>query len=136
MKRLLPVILLAFAFVLGALVGPKVGPALERLEAKAFAQSTSAKANHISNVRAAYQKIIDADSALDTLLKESTDNAYTFVDADFTGANAGITAANYNTALTQATNWHNAIGLGVNVGGGSSTTLPSGLRGVFNKIAK
>ena len=99
--------------------------------------STAAKANHISNTRAALTNILNAHFAAIALINESTDNAYgSFADGDFTGANAGITGSDYNTMLVQLTNWTNALQLGVAVGGGAAATLPSGLRAVFSKVAK
>jgi hypothetical protein len=98
--------------------------------------SSKAKANHISNLRAAYERILEADEALQALVNEASDNGYVFVDGDFTNDNAGITASDYNAALTQATNWTNALKLGIGVGGGAAATLPAGLRGVFSKVAK
>ncbi len=98
--------------------------------------STSAKSNHISNFRAAYAKQLEAYDSMRSLVNEANDEGYTFVDGDFVGSNAGIPASDYNTALTQATNWTNAFATGVNVGGSVSTTLPFNLRGVFTKVAK
>lgn len=121
------------AFLAGHLTKPAKADASATLSAPMMFQSTVARPNWISNQRTAINQVWVGCQAVYGFDQEYVSNGYsgTLVNGDFTGANAGILAADMVTAEGNIA----AICKGV-LGITTPTTIANGTATTLTKVTK
>lgn len=87
------------------------------------AQATTTRTDLISNYRANAVKFLAWKDEVKALRSQYDALAYSWVDGDFTGSNAGITAAQFTTAVTNLSLVQAAFDAGGTLSSGFPTTV-------------